>query len=82
MNFVEAKLVPESGGAKRAEVLEMLGRFLESDLDGAEVKDWEETFKSLQTAYLGVRDAIKAVYPTQLKTIKCGDHIYIKRISE
>ena len=47
MNFVEAKLVPVSSGAKRAEVLEMLGRFLESDLDGGLGRNIQEPSDSV-----------------------------------
>lgn len=82
MNFVEAQLVPERNGAGRLEVLDMLERFIAADINAAEVKDWQDTYKNIDGVYAACKAVVKELYPEKIKVVKAGDHVFIKRIDE
>ena len=82
MNFIETRLVPERGGLGRVEIMEMLERFITADINAAEIKDWEDTYKNIDGVYLASKAVVKELYPDKIKVSRAGDHVFIKRIDE
>ena len=82
MNYVETRLVPERGGLGRVEIMEMLERFIAADINAAEIKDWEDTYKNIDGVYLASKAVVKELYPDKIKVSRAGDHVFIKRIDE
>ena len=80
MRFEETSLlkIERENSTRVKQATEMLTAFMESGIEVAEVKDWEDTYKSLSSCAQALYYAIKTM-SADIKVKQRNGHIFIAR---
>ena len=62
------------------EILALFESFLATDIDTAEVKDWEGDYKTIESLYSSCKHHTAGAYKGKVKAIKNGNHVYLERV--
>ena len=79
MKFEE---VTANANKPNGELITVFEEFLASGTKLAEIKDWEETYKTIGSLYSGANHLTKGAYKGKIKVSKNGNHVYIERIGK
>ena len=81
MRFEETNVRLNGMGLKRGgEIVNLLGDFLKSGIEVAEIKDWQYSHKSLGSTYQALNYAVKGYYKGKIRVAMRSGHIYIARL--
>ena len=82
MRFEETKYRLNGKGQRgNLEIINLLSDFLESGIEVAEIKDWEDTYSSMNAVYQSLCRASKLYFNKQVRVSRSGEHIFIARES-
>ncbi len=79
MEFVEVK---ENENKKNGEVRNLLIAFMASDVELAEVKNWEDTYKSVDSLYQACVGVVRGSYKGKIKVTRNNGRLFIERIGK
>ena len=79
MIFEEVKANAEK---KNGELINLFEAFLAANIEVAEIKDWEDTYKTFGSLYNSCITLTKTMYNGKVKVSKCANHIFIKRVAK
>ena len=84
MKFVESNVILGNkglyGGSKV--VAQMLSEFLESGIEVAEVRDYDEYYKNSESAYQSIKNIIDRYFTGEIRVARQSDHVFIARLEK
>lgn len=63
-----------------AEVAQVLSDFLKTDIEVAEIKDWDGTYKNVDSAYYSFKKVIDRFFNNEVRVSKQSGRLFIARL--
>lgn len=73
---------PQRRFRKTDEIIAIISEFLSSGIECAELKQWDDEYKDVKTAYTGLRKIANDNFREKVYVGKAGDRIFLERIEK
>lgn len=79
MKFEEVK---DNANKRNGALLNLFHEFMQSDVELAELKEWEKDYQSIGSLYTAAKTVAKGYYNGKVRVSKNLNHVYIERIGK